>query len=93
MAKKLKLSSMDPFVPFLIYADNKSVYFHKINNIGGKKLTLNDKVGETTLDLHISMEFLTHCYKNRKTFEWFDSEKYSLFCSKMEEAKYSEKFT
>jgi len=75
------------------FIDNKSVYFHKINKIGGKKLIINDKVGETTLDMHTSMEVLTNCYNNRKTFDWFDSEKYSLFCSKMEEKKYSEKFS
>jgi len=75
------------------FIDNKSVYFHKINKIGGKKLIINDKVGETTLDMHTSMEVLTNCYNNRKTFNWFDIEKYSLFCSKMEEKKYSEKFS
>jgi len=75
------------------FIDNKSIYFHTINKIGGKKLIINDKVGETTLDMHTSMEVLTNCYNNRKTFDWFDIEKYSLFCSKMEEKKYSEKFS
>jgi len=75
------------------FIDNKSVYFHKINKIGGKKLIINDKVGETTLDMHTSMEVLINCYNNRKTFNWFDSEKYSLFCSKMKEKKYTEKFS
>ncbi|MCF6339947.1 MAG: replication initiation protein [Sulfurimonas sp.] len=75
------------------FIDNKSVYFQKINKIGGKKLTINDKIGETTLDMHTSMEILTNCYNNRKTFDWFDSDKYSLFCSKMKEKKYSQKFS
>jgi len=93
------LNFIDSFLPkyadkkVVGFIDNKSVYFHKINKIGGKKLIINDKVGETVLDLHTSMEVLTNCYNNRKTFDWFDSDKYSLFCSKMEEKKYSEKFS
>ncbi|WP_434580452.1 replication initiation protein [Sulfurimonas sp. NW15] len=74
------------------FIDNKEVYFHKTNKNGGKKLVMNDKMGTTVLDTHISMEVLYNCYINRKNFEWFNSDLYELFLQKKRSENYAENF-
>jgi len=74
------------------FINNKEVYFHKINENGGKRLVINDIVGETVLNSHTAMEVLTKCYENKKTFEWFNELEYENFLQKISEKKYTENF-
>lgn len=74
------------------FIDNKKVYFYKTNNEGGKKLILQDKIGKTTLEPHISMEVLNACYYNRETFEWFEKPLYEEFLHFQKEKNSSEGF-
>jgi len=74
------------------FIDNKEVYFHKINNHGAKKLTFQDKYGETILAMNISIEILTSCYHNRAKFKWFNKLKYEEFLYFQKEKKYQNCF-